>query len=441
VSLLFACASNPREQDAPYPYPPAHPAEVAEGTTVEVDAHSDLATLLAIAQAENPGLQAAFHRWRAARERVQQAGALPNPRLTFAGYLQEVETRTGPMQGRVGLQQPVPWFGERGAAADRASAEAEAAREGLEALRLVLVHRVRESWYELAWLERAIAITRGHRELLVHWEGVSRARFETGIGSHADVIRAQVELGGLENRLRSLEDLRRPVAARLNAALDRPTGAMLPTPALAADPPADPPLGALLDEDALLAGLHDTNPSLRAGRLRVEAAEHGIELSRKAFYPDLLVGAEYTFIGSRSGASGSGDDALALTLGFDLPVWVSANRAGLRGAKADHAAAERGLRQAANDVATALELALYRLRDADRRVGLYQGSLIPKGEESVETLSTAYQSGDKGFLDLVDAERVLLEFQLQAARARADRAQALSETESITGVPLHGDLR
>jgi outer membrane protein, heavy metal efflux system len=399
--------------------------------TPVLGADADLGTVLALAERSNPGLQAAFHRWQAALERVPQSRALPRPRLTLAGFVDEVETRTGPMQARVGLTQPVPWFGRRGAAADAASSEADAAREELEAARLDLVQRVRDAWYELAWLERAIAIAAAHQELIEHWEEVALARFETG-GSHADVIRAQVELGDLENRLRSLKDMRRPIAARINAALDRPAAAELPPPGLDA-----PPLGAV-DGERLAAGLDQTSPHLRALRHRVEAAGHDVDLARRSRYPDLAVGAEYTFIGPArsSGVSGSGDDALALTLGIELPLWGSADRARVRESRERETASERSLAEARNELAAELEEALFRLRDADRRVGLYRDSLIPKGEESVEALSTAYESGDKSFLDLIDAERVLLEFQLQAARAEADRAQALARLERVTGVRL-----
>ena len=71
-----------------------------------------------------------------------------------------------------------------------------------------------------------------------------------------------------------------------------------------------------------------------------------------------------------------------------------------------------------------------------RRVELFRNGLVPKGEESIQALDTAYQSGDEGVLDLIDAQRVLLEFQLQAARAESDLAQALSMIEKITGVQL-----
>lgn len=409
-------------------------AEIQETDTLGED--SDLSQLLHYARANNPGLEAAFQRWKEALEGVSQATTLPAPRLTLGGYLSEVETRVGPMQARVGLAQPIPWFGELDLAGNVAFEAAEAAREMLEAARLDLDQRIRDVWYEYAWLEQAIAITQVNLELLVHWESVARARLETGLGRHSDVIRAQVELGKLEDRVQSLTDLRRPMEARLNAALNRPLDALLPKPTF---PLPEPPQ---LNEQALSSALLSSSPTLRALEHRVEAAQYGADLADKAFYPDFVVGADYTFIGpaDNSSISGSGDDALALTLGFDLPIWRSSYRAGVRKAEAQIKASRAEQEEILNRLASDLEMALYQFREGDRRVALFRGSLIPKGEESVQALDTAYQSGDEGFLDLIDAERVLLEFQLQAARAEADRAKALAEIERITGVALHPEF-
>lgn len=437
VLLVASCSATPpgyREWSAPIE-PGQHgfesPGDAADQVP-DPGVAEGLGDLIDYALLHNPGIMAAFERWRAGVERVPQAVKLPEPRLSLGWYLSEVETRAGPMQAAVGLVQPLPWFGELDLAGQVAWEEALLAQEELEAARLELVQRIRDSWYEYAWLEDAIAITRGHGELLAHWESVALARFETGLGAHADVIRTQVELGKLEDRARTLEDLRRPIAARLNAALDRPPAAALPPPADSIREPAPP------DGERLAAGLDSTSPMLRALAHRIEAARHGIELAETDFRPDFAIGASYTAIGEArsSGVSGSGDDALALTLGLELPIWRSAYRAGVREATARMIGARKTLDETRNRLVADLEMVLYRYRDADRRVDLFRDTLIPKGEESVAALDTAYQSGEQGFLDLIDAERLLLEFQLEEARAETDRAQALAEAERITGQRL-----
>lgn len=402
-------------------------------TPPELGMHAGLSDHIRFAERNHPGLRAAFDRWHAALQRVAQATSLPDPRLTLGVFLSEVETRTGPMDARLGISQAFPWFGTLAAAGGQAFELAEVAREAFEAERLDVVWRVRDAWYELIWLQAAILVTDAHRLLIEHWEGVARSRYAAGIGSQADVIRAQVELGRLDNGLRSLKDLHRPISARLNAAVGRP--AATPVPSARGALPEIP----AIDEAALAASLASTSPQLRALARRVDAAAHGTELAEKQSYPDFVLGLDYTFIGDARmpGVSGSGDDALALTLGLELPVYRRRIEAGIAQARALHSAARGEAADAAHRLGAELELALFELRDAHRRVDLYRHTLIPKGEESLNATAGSYQAGNASFLDIIDAERVLLEFQLAAARAESDRAQALARLEALTGTQLH----
>jgi len=287
----------------------------------------------------------------------------------------------------------------------------------------------------LVWLRAASLVTDGHLTLIGHWEGVARSRYSAGIGSQADVIRAQVELGKIDNELKTLQDLRRPIVARLNAALGR--SAASPVPPVSDALPDLPQL----DETALATALPDSSPVLRALARRVAAAEHGADLADLQAYPDFVLGLDYTFIGKArmAGVSGSGDDALAVTLGLDLPIYRDSIRAGMARARAEHSAARGDAADAAHRLEAELELALYELRDAHRRLELYRHTLVPKGEESLNAIAGAYRAGDAGFLDIIDAERVLLEFELAAARAGTDLARSLARLEALTGTRLHED--
>jgi outer membrane protein TolC len=74
---------------------------------------------------------------------------------------------------------------------------------------------------------------------------------------------------------------------------------------------------------------------------------------------------------------------------------------------------------------------------------LYRDVLIPKAKESIGSTETAFRAGAASFLDLVDAERSLLEFELSFERALANRAQRLAELEMLVGrtMPRAADAR
>ncbi|MBC8328294.1 MAG: TolC family protein, partial [Planctomycetes bacterium] len=364
----------------------------------ELSGSPDLAELWAAAQRGNPGLRAAFHRWRAEMESVPLATSLPDPRLSLAGYLSQVETRVGPMQGRIGLSQAFPWFGSLQAAGDQAFAASEAAREDFEAARTRLRQSLADSWFELHYLERAVAVTEGHQELLRHLEAVSRSRYETARGEHADLIRAQVELGQVEDQLSTLRDLKRPLVERLNAALGRPVGSLLAWPDGLSPAPASLPAD-------LAAGMARSSPELRALDARAEAARHGIVLAEKDFYPGFSLGADWTWIGDSpmAGVPDSGQDALALVVGIDLPVRRGRLDAGLSRARAREAAVLAQREDLQLRLNAELEMALYRYRDAQRRVTLYRDGLVAKSEQSFQSTLTAYQAAAMPFDSVVDS--------------------------------------
>jgi len=301
-----------------------------------------------------------------------------------------------------------------------------------EARLLATAEEVKEAWHELFYLERSIAAVHANGDLLLHLEEVVRTRYASGDASYADLIRAQVERDRVADRLASLEDRRRPLAARLNRALHRAPDATLPRP-VELDPP-----GVMRSTEDLRRQLEETNPELRALGHELRAAEKNIQLARLARRPDLTFGIEYIETGnaSPSGIPGSGDDPLIASVSFNVPLWSARNRALEREARARHRAATQDVGSEQDRLLAELEAELFRARDAERQVTLYRGSLVPKARQSMEATETAFRSGQTGFLDLVDAERLLLDFELNLERARADQAQAIAHLERLVGAPV-----
>lgn len=397
-----------------------------------LDDDAELDDYLRYAALENPGLEAMFQDWKAAVERMPQVSALPDPRFTYGYYLGEVETRVGPMQHSLALSQTFPWFGKLQDREDAAARHANAAYERFEAARLALSLRVERAYNELFFLKRSIDIISDNIELLQQFERVARTRYRVAAAGHPDIIKIQVELGTLEDRLRQLRDLRDPYTARLNAALNRPPEASVPWP------PAVSEREVSVDDATLLAALSERNPELLALQEEIERERINAEIARKDGYPDFTVGLAYTVIGERNDVSldENGDDAVLGTLSVNIPIWREKYDAGVREAMARRLAAAGRRGEAANRLASELQEALFEHEDARRRVALYRDTLIPKATESLQASLSSFEQGQSDYLDLVDTQRTLLEFQLAIERALVDRATSAARIERIVGVPL-----
>lgn len=380
----------------------------------------------------SPEVEAAFQRWRAASERLPQVSALPDPRFAFGYYIEEVQTRTGPQEARIGVEQTFPWLGTLQDREDAAAKAAMAAWREFEAVRLKVAERVVTTLHDLAYLDGTLAITRENLELLRSFEGVLRARYRVGSGSHPELIRVQVELGQVEDRVTQLEAMRPPYVAELNAALNRPMDAEVPR--------AVHIEGRITSVDAteLSEIARRRNPVLLALDEEIEQQRYLGDVARKEGLPDLTVGLDYVFTGDAINpmTPGSGDDPILLRFGINVPLWRDKYDAGVREAMARRLAVAHERADRANRIAASIQRAWFEHTDANRRVGLYENTLIPKAEESLRASLAGFRAGDASFLDLLDTERTLLEFEVAAERARADRGKALARLNTLVGEPV-----
>jgi len=440
AAVMTGCASQAPVAPAAKPMSAATreaPSDAGEAQhAVTLTEASTLSDYLAYAALNNPGLEAAFHRWQAALARVPQVESLPDPRFTYQYFIRRVETRVGAQRHLFGLAQTFPGFGKRALRGDMAAEAAHAARRRYDAQKFRLFYRVKDAYYECTYLGRAIAIMRENFKLVQYFEIVARTRYKTAAATHPDVIRAQVELGKLENQLQSLEALRGPLMARLNAAMNRPIDAPLPWP--------DSALQETIEAtDAEIFGwLHEANPELGALEHDIARERYALELAGREVYPDVTLGLNYIDVGgARMDTPGDGKDVIAATFSINLPVWAEKYRAAEREANRRHKAAIGARMDRENRLAGEASLVLYNLRDAERKVRLFRDTLRPKARQSLRATEASFRAGKATFLDLVDAQRVLLEFELSYERSRATAAQRLAELESLVGrsIPRAGE--
>ena len=397
-----------------------------EGKLPELNEDSGLSDYLAYAALNNSQLKSAFNKWQAALEKLPQVRSLPDPKFNYKYYIEEVETRVGPQRQSFGISQTFPWFGKLKLRESAAGLAAMATQKRYEAAKLKLFYEVKNAWYEYYYLAKSIDITKENVQLISHLETISRNRYKTAAGTHPDVMRAQVELGKLQDRYQSLVDLKEPVAAGLNAAMNRSVDIEIPLPKKIEFDDID---------GEIVAKAVEQNPELKAMDFEVTENRHKIALAKKDYYPDFTFGVN--FIDTRDTLAGNpndnGKDPVVASVSVNLPIWRAKYDAGVRQARRRYFAAKHDRRQKANSLAAELKMSLYRFRDAKRKIALYKDALIPKATESLKVTESGFRAGRGTFTDIVDAQRSLLEFAHSYERALTDKHQALAKIEMLTG--------
>jgi outer membrane protein TolC len=123
-------------------------------------------------------------------------------------------------------------------------------------------------------------------------------------------------------------------------------------------------------------------------------------------------------------------------LGLSLPLWFWKPAAMVQEAKDEREMAQAELSAARFNTRADLTAAWSRARTAQRLLEAYRTTLLPQAEESLKVAESGYQSEKSGFLDLLDAQRSLLNFKLEYYQTMAEYEARMAELERIVGREL-----
>jgi outer membrane protein TolC len=186
-----------------------------------------------------------------------------------------------------------------------------------------------------------------------------------------------------------------------------------------------------------------TNPELKALDFEITQRRSGIALAQKDYFPDFSLGMSYieTDESTVSSPRDNGKDPLIAIISINLPFWREKYDAGVREALSRHRAARRDKKEMENSLSSQLKMTMYLFRDAERKIDLYRDTLVPKARESLKVTESGFRAGIGTFSDLIDAERILLEFSLAYERALAEHGQELAKLEMLVGqeIPRKGN--
>jgi len=404
-----------------------------------VSALNDTALRLLVQEVlgRNPTLATLTADALAADQRAPQVSALPDPVVALTLFLLAPQTRVGPQRATANLSQRLPWFGKLRLKEQTALFKAAAAWSGVEAARLRLITEARRLYHELSYLDEEERIIREDRATLEHYEQLAQARYASGIGLGQSVIKIQAEITQADTRLLEVEKRRASLLASVNALRDRSDRTPLSIGSISHISVED------LDVVALRQRALTSRPEIAAVDALILSASRQTDLAKKEYKPDFTVGINYGFVdkrddmaGRENPVEGNGDDILGISAGINLPVWRKSLAAGVEEATQLRLGAEQRKRAVKTDIEASLGDLLSRIPLTQRQVLLFDDILIIQAEQSLLSAEAAYAASTAGALDLLDAERVLLQVRIGAERVRADLAIAVAQLEGAVAAPL-----
>lgn len=397
-------AAQAQQQRVEQKYRPAGPRR----TPSTLGATPSLVDLIHFAMLNQLQVEAAYYDWAASVQRITVERSLPDPRLSFEADIADIVMALIP-----GLMIDLPGPGKPGAAARVASAESDAKYFEFESSVLQAAFSLKSAYYQIHFLDAKLAIDRETLALVGDLEALARVRNAVGAVTLQDVLRAQIEQERLTIEIANLEDSREPLRAQLAAALGLAPESALPTlPAQFESTPLE------LTPEQLFATALASNPRLAAMEADVRRAEAALQLAYKLRVPDFGLGLE---------ADVKASPVIFMPqLSLTLPIWRDKIAAAIAAARAGQLAAEARLSGEQLELAVDFAESLFAYRESTRNLELLRERLLPKARQSLDLARAGYAGSKSSFLDLIDAERTLRDFQLSEVEAVTQRELALS---------------
>jgi len=381
-----------------------------------------------VALTQNPEVQAARKKMEAFAHQVPVAASLPDPMLQVTAQPEPVQTAAGQQKLVVAANQKLHLFGKLEMRACVAEAQTNVARAELAAVELSIIARVKRAYYELYFVQQAIAITKADRELLTEIREIANTRYKTGRTNQQDVLRADLEVSKIEHESIRLQQQLASGQARLARLLH--IAPQTPVAALEHLDQENFPR----DLERLQCQAVRARPELHAQLAAIRRDRGSVQLARLDSKPDVTLGFSWIDV-ANAGISpvANGRDSFLLSAGVNLPVYRKRLDSSVRSAEAKVVATARqydALRDGTLEEVTDL---LSQAHSHEALLLLFREDILPKAHQILEVSSQAYHVGEVDFLQLIDNWRQLLRHEIAYRRLEASLRQTLAELERVVG--------
>jgi len=388
-----------------------------------------LADLVAEAESKHPAILAAARMVEAKRARIPQARAFPDPQLSI-GYMGDpapfkTQAHDPSSYRQFGVMQEIPYPGKRELRGKIAEKDVDAENWNLEAARRRVRAEVKLAYYELWGVDRALDITQKNKDLLEKLARIAEERYKVGKGLQQDVLRAQVEVTRILQRLTILHQRRRSLEARLNSLLLRPPSSPLAPLETVAKSPFAYSLEELLEQGVANA------PEIRRQEQLIEQSQVAVNLAKRDFYPDFSVGWDYQNRGSGQ------PEMYGLRFSINLPVFYKSKQRQALSEASSTLAGTREMREAAR-TSLLFQVKEYYLaaQASEELLTLYSKGIVPQSTLALESALAGYQVGSLDFLSLITNFITILDYETSYYEELANYQKALARIEEITGIEL-----
>jgi outer membrane protein, heavy metal efflux system len=392
-----------------------------------------LNTFIEIAKKQNPNLLKAKNQINIYKQIPDQRSSWKDPMLTFGLANLPVDTfsfrQEAMTQKQIQVTQEIPFPGKTDLRKEAANKDVAIVKWNLKELELKIIRQVKESFFELCFINSAIETTKQNKILLKQFITIAESKYSVGKGIQQDVLKAQVELSKIIDELIELKQLQANETAKLNILMNR-----LP------QEPLEIPHGLTqtdfkFDIKSLQDLSEKSRPFLQGIQSTINKFTITKQLAEKEYYPNFQVGVRY---GQRQDSpTQDHPDFVSGFIGVNIPIWFTSKQK-KKVAEENYRilAAKDSYNAARNDVFLKIKLILDKEVKSRKLISLIKSGIIPQARQSLESALAAYSVDNIDFLTLIDNQVTLLKWEIKYHRQLTDYEQNLAALEHVVGQRL-----
>ena len=392
---------------------------------------------LTLAAAENlaiegePGREAMLARANAFDQESVAAAQRPEWKLRMALANFPIEsggfTTEGMTQAQLGLRMEFPPGSVLDANARQFGSRAAEMRQSADARSRDVLTFVRHAWLETYYWQRTHAIVDEARPFFVDLLTVTRSLYSVGRGNQQDLLRAELELSRLDDRLIEINNQHTRAIASLSEWIgrdaNRPLAEKLPDWTIMPSLPA-------LQSDLL------EHPAVKAANARIDTREARIDAAEGDHKSGWTWELGYGYRDGRLPDSTSRSDFVSLSVTMDLPFGRD-DRQGrqLAAAFSERRAAEASKEELIRRLSSRLDAEYSQWVELSRRIDLYEQNILAQAGDNARAALVAYQSDASDFANVMRAYIDDLDAQVEYTRLVVERAKSFAALANLGGFP------
>jgi cobalt-zinc-cadmium efflux system outer membrane protein len=385
-----------------------------------------LSQVIPLVLERNPMIRSAREKWRAAIERVPQAGAWDDLKIgtsVVLGRFVSIPANAFTDQ-TLSIEQMIPLSGKNRSKERAAAAEALGAFEEARRQKLDIIAKAKATYYQIANLYQLLDINIADEASLVQSLDATRAKFEVGAQTQADLLLADNERQKVIEARRDLEQKLSDQKSALNVLMNRDPFAPLGRP-IDGDQSSPPAPAERLRQLVLT-----YRPEIREAEAKVTVAKAKVDLARREWFPDPTVSLE----ADRYNAASQVVSQVGGGVSINIP-WLNGRkyRAEEREAESDLNAAVSDLLSAQTEALGLLRNQLEKIEALHHHIELYRDNLLPAARQTVTSYQADYETAKATLLILLSSQRNLRELEAMYYQNLNDYQVALAELESLVG--------